>query len=256
MDKNETRKKKMNIALIGATGKTGSHVLGTALARGHSVTALVRGAGRITPAEQLHVIEGSGTDAEALAKLVGDADAVIVTVNHMVNRPGLSTHRDVAAAVCKAIRDTCPSAHLVMQTSASHGLPGFEHSAGRVMTAMMGFMLDHVIADHRAAEQLLQSAGEVQRYTVFCPPRIVDAPAVGDLVLGVNELPQGTFTVTYQDMANVLVDEVENAGHMRQRVGVNGTREVKDVVKRSSAEPRRLLWQNIRMKVLRLGPPD
>jgi hypothetical protein len=115
-------------------------------------------------------------------------------------------------------------------------------------------MLDHLIADHRAAEQMLLSSRDWLRYTVFCPPKIVDAPAVAGLALGSEQLPRGTFTVTYEDMANLLVDEVESAVHVGQRVGVNGTRKVSNV-KSSSAEPRRLLWQNIRMKLLRLGPP-
>lgn len=245
----------MNIALIGATGKTGSLVLKTALSNGHLVKALVRGTGRIKSSEQLEVIEGNGTDKDALKKLVQNVDAVIVTINHMVNKPGLSTHRDIAEAVCDAIRNYNPDAHMIMQTSASHGLRGFEHSAGKMMASVMGFILDHVIADHRAAEHILKSTDKAFRYTVFCPPKIVKSAAVGGIVLGVDELPQGNFTITYHDLAKALVEEAENPKYIRQRVGINGTLKVTNV-ESSSAEPLRLLWQNIKMKVLRLGSPE
>lgn len=245
----------MNIATIGATGQTGSKVMRGALARGHSVTALVRGAGRLPAVERVRVVDGSATDIHAVEDAVRGADVVVVTVNAMVNRPGLSLHRDVASTVVRAIQAANPSARLLMQTSASHGLPGFEEQAGRLMTRVMAFMLDHLIADHRAAEGVLRAERTWLHYTVFCPPEIVDAPPVGGLRVDVDRLPPGNFTVTYEDLGKLIIDTAESGAHDREVLGINGSLAVKHV-KRFPAKPLRLLWENVRMKVLGLGPPS
>lgn len=245
----------MNIAICGATGKTGSKVLMQALARGHSVTALVRGAGRIPGAERLRVVDGSATDARAVAEVTRGADVLIVTVNAMVNRPGLSFHREVAMTAVEAIEAASPSTRLFMQTSASHGLAGFEEHARPVMRRVMAFMLDHVIADHRAAEGVMRAAGPWLRYTVFCPPRMLDAPPVGGLRVAAETFPAGNFTVTYEDMGKLIIEIAESEAHDHVVLGVNGSVVVKHV-EGSRAVPWRLLWENVRTKVLGRGAPS
>lgn len=245
----------MNIAIIGATGRTGSKVMKQALARGHSVMALVRGAGRISAAERLRVVDGSATDTHAVEDAVRGAEVVVVTVNAMVNMPGLSFHCDVASTVVRAIHAASPSTRLFMQTSASHGLRGFEEHASPFIQRLMAFMIDHVIADHRAAEGVLRAERAWLHYTVFCPPQIVHAPPVGGLHVAAERLPPGNFTVTYEDLGKLIIDIAESGAHDREVLGVNGSVAVKHA-KRSPVQPLRLLWENVRMKVLGLGPPS
>ncbi len=245
----------MNITIFGATGQTGSKIMNQALLRGHSVTALVRGTGRIPATERLRIIDGSATDAHAVEEAVRGADVVIVTVNAMVNKPGLSFHRDVAKTVVTAIKNVNPSTRLLMQTSASHGLAGFEEHTSKFMARIMAFTIDHVVADHRAAERVLRAEREWLHFTVFCPPVIVDAPPVGGLNIAEEKLPLGNFTVTYEDIGKLIIDTAESGDYDRKVVGVNGSVKVKNA-KRSPAQPMRMLWENVRMKVLHLGAPS
>ncbi|MFD2395668.1 NAD(P)H-binding protein [Prauserella oleivorans] len=69
----------MKITVFGATGGTGTHVVGQALAAGHDVTAVVRGATRPeVPADsRLYVAEAPLGDPDALVPLVTGRDAVI-----------------------------------------------------------------------------------------------------------------------------------------------------------------------------------
>ena len=92
----------MKIALTGATGFVGSHVLTELLAHGHQVTALVRDAAQAdavaargaTPAVvDLH-------DRPALARLLGDADGAVHTAS-----PGDATSADLDSAVVDAVID-------------------------------------------------------------------------------------------------------------------------------------------------------
>ena len=73
----------MKIFLLGATGNSGGRLLAHALARGHSVTALVRNAaklhaqiGGITP-PGLTIVEAGLDDTAALAKAMTGHDVVI-----------------------------------------------------------------------------------------------------------------------------------------------------------------------------------
>ena len=92
----------MKIALTGATGFVGSHVLTELLAHGHQVTALVRDAAQAdavaargaTPAVvDLH-------DRPTLARLLGDADGAVHTAS-----PGDATSADLDSAVADAVID-------------------------------------------------------------------------------------------------------------------------------------------------------
>jgi dihydroflavonol-4-reductase len=69
----------MRVALTGATGYTGGHILNRLLARGDAVKALVR-QGSSTPdlmASNAEIIQGSLSSRDAARRLVSDCDAVI-----------------------------------------------------------------------------------------------------------------------------------------------------------------------------------
>ena len=65
----------MKLAVTGATGFVGSHLLEAALAAGHEVTALTRR--DQAPRERVTWVAGDLDDRAALERLVSDADAVI-----------------------------------------------------------------------------------------------------------------------------------------------------------------------------------
>jgi len=67
----------MKIALIGATGNVGSHLLEEAQRRGHVITALARRVETIAPSERIRPIKADATDEVALARESRGHDAVI-----------------------------------------------------------------------------------------------------------------------------------------------------------------------------------
>ena len=92
----------MKVALTGATGFVGSHVLTELRKHGHEVTALVRDDG------QADIIAGRGAtwavadlyDRPAVAGLLSNADGVIHTAS-----PGDATSADLDSAVVDAVTD-------------------------------------------------------------------------------------------------------------------------------------------------------
>lgn len=67
----------MNIAIIGATGGTGSRVLEQALASGHKVTAVARRPEAVSPAQGLTVRQGDVFDKSSMVKALAGSDVVI-----------------------------------------------------------------------------------------------------------------------------------------------------------------------------------
>lgn len=67
----------MKIALTGATGFVGRSVLPLLLAEGHQVTALVRGAGRLSSHRNLIEVNGALDDEASLQMLTHEADAML-----------------------------------------------------------------------------------------------------------------------------------------------------------------------------------
>jgi uncharacterized protein len=65
----------MQVAILGATGGIGGHVLDWALQAGHPVHALDRNPQALTPAPGLTVTRGDALDADAVAEMIdGTAD--------------------------------------------------------------------------------------------------------------------------------------------------------------------------------------
>src|ERR1043166_4671405 len=67
----------MRCFVLGATGKTGSALVESALKDGHSVTAFVRSPGKVAEGRAgLSVIKGSPGDVDAMARAMAGHDAV------------------------------------------------------------------------------------------------------------------------------------------------------------------------------------
>ncbi len=74
----------MKIAIFGATGKVGRHLVDQALERGDEVTAFVRDTSRLTTYrhERLKVVEGDVLDPKGVEQAVVGTDAVLSALVH------------------------------------------------------------------------------------------------------------------------------------------------------------------------------
>lgn len=79
----------MKIAIFGATGKVGRHLLGQALEKGDEVTVLARDASKLTTPrhERLEVVQGDVLDPKDVERAVVGADAVLCALGHTNTSP-------------------------------------------------------------------------------------------------------------------------------------------------------------------------
>lgn len=78
----------MKIALLGATGRTGTEFMEQALAAGHQIVAYVRRPEALAARPGLSVIGGQLDDREALNGALSGCDAVAVTLGSKISHPG------------------------------------------------------------------------------------------------------------------------------------------------------------------------
>jgi putative NADH-flavin reductase len=72
-----------SIFVLGATGRTGEHVVNYALSKGHSVTALVRDPAKLTSHEGLTVVKGTPEGQDDISAAIQGADAVISALGNV-----------------------------------------------------------------------------------------------------------------------------------------------------------------------------
>ncbi len=95
----------MQLAILGSSGRIGSHVLTWALESGHDVRALARSPQSVLSATGLTVVRGDATDGQAVADTVAGADAVMSALGPRgAKTPGLlaSAARNIVIAMDKA----------------------------------------------------------------------------------------------------------------------------------------------------------
>ena len=156
----------MNLLILGATGRTGGHMLATARAAGHHVTAF----GRRSADGADRSITGRFED-DAFAEAVRGADAVLSCLASANTDPVCST---VAAAALRAdpgLRYLTVAGAGVDRPEDRKGLP--DKAIGVVMRLVVGRML----ADRQREVDMLAASGA--RWTALRPPRLVDGRAAG-----------------------------------------------------------------------------
>jgi uncharacterized protein YbjT (DUF2867 family) len=174
----------VRIAVTGATGRTGAHVVRELRAAGHEVVAVVRD--RAKAADVLGdqvaggavtVAEADVTDAASLRTAVAGCDGLVSALGPVAGSPDDLMRRAGAAAV--AATRTLPRRRLVWLTGAGVRRPGDTPGVvDRLIVGIMTLTAGTVLADSRAGVAEVVAADDVA-WTVVRAPRLLDAPAKG-----------------------------------------------------------------------------
>lgn len=202
----------MRIAVLGATGRTGHHVLHLALGRGHDVTALVRSPGKLTPAERLTIVAGDPLQPALLAATLPGHDAVISTLGPP-SREALKPSTIVA--------DYARGLIAAMQTAE---VPRLAIISAAVLFPLRGpvyaffrWLLRHHARDLAAMERQVRDSGLA--WTIARPGRLVES-ADEQCRAATGAYPVHGRTMSFRAVAGFLVDAVERHDHVREIVGL------------------------------------
>lgn len=213
----------MRILVLGATGKTGTHVVRSALAAGHSVTAFVREPARMRVQHpDLDVAVGEVTsDAAALAAAAEACGAAISGLGSghslsSVLSPTVMT--DAMPVVVRALSEAGVQRLVFMS---SLGVGGTWALTPPALKVMYKPALSRVFADKAAGERVLR-ASELD-WTLVCPPMLTDGPRTGRYEAAERLRLGGMPRISRADVADFMVSQVENSTFSRSVVLLGAT---------------------------------
>jgi putative NADH-flavin reductase len=208
------------VALFGASGRTGLAVIEAARRRNWSVHALVRPSSA-APADSpaVRVTRGDIDSTQALAAVLPGASAAVTVFGP---RP---PYTDVFCAratelLIAAMRQHGPR-RLIVQTGAQVGidLPNWSWPV-RAMSRAFARSRPQIAADFREQERLVRASG--LDWTIVKPPLLTNGPPRGNVRIG-PELRIGLMSrIRRADLAEAILDEVEEPRHVGRAVFVVG----------------------------------
>ncbi|GAB6030745.1 hypothetical protein CHUAL_007596 [Chamberlinius hualienensis] len=198
----------MKIGIFGATGNTGLAVVAMANKLGHEVTALVRDEARI-PAELRDAIKkvviGDVFDKQAVAEVVKEQDAIIVT---------LGTRNDLSITT-------------MLSTGTQNILEAMKNAkVMRMSVCLSGFLFfepeklppkfGDITNEHRRMLAALQESD--RDWIGVCPPHIADDPPT--MKYEVTEGKTSGRRIAKEDLAHFLVTCLSNDDYLHKTVGL------------------------------------
>src|ERR1700744_5259765 len=171
----------MRIAVIGATGRTGRHVVSQALGRGHQVVAIARRPEQVdVPAgrERLIVTAADAHDAAALRHAVDGSEAIVSTLGAAAGR----RPTDVYAAGISNLLGVIDGGRIRRLAVISAAPVGPRDEQPTIFRHLVLPILDRLFggayADMGRMERALQARDDLE-WACLRPPRLVAKPAAG-----------------------------------------------------------------------------
>lgn len=201
----------MKIAIIGATGNIGTRLVNEALNRHHAVTAIARDISKLTKRPGLVATTGDVTKPNELVPLLKGHDAIISSLRF----GGLDVQ-----GLLDLVRRSGVKRYLVVGGAAS-----LEIAPGQILLNAPNFP-DAYKPEASAAKAFLDTLRNANDLDwTFLSPSAFIGPGerTGKFRLADNTLltaPDGKSSISYEDYAIAMIDEVETPKHIRARFTV------------------------------------
>jgi putative NADH-flavin reductase len=198
----------MRILVVGAAGRTGRLVVAGALARGHEVTAMARGAGRLADLEpEVRVVEGDVANGGAVERALEGAAAVISVL-------AIAATEEPTTELSDAVR-------MLVRQMVIHG------PRRLVVTANTTVLDDRdvkppyavVALEHRRNLRTLRASD--LRWTMVVTGFLDDEPASDGYDVVLDEAPPGR-RISRQAFADACLDALLHEGWAGHVVAVSG----------------------------------
>jgi putative NADH-flavin reductase len=208
----------MKVALIGATGFVGSHILTEALSRKHEVTAIVRRTERLPVRVGLVAKKGDVLKTGELTPLLAGHEAVIAAYNP--DKDVADVYEAMvggAKAIIAATKEAGVKRLLVVG-----GAGSLEIAPGKQVVDQPGFPAEWKAGALGTREflNLLRAESELE-WTFLTPAQTLQAgQRTGRFRLGGDQVmmdAEGQCRISVEDYAVAMIDELEKPKHIRKR---------------------------------------
>ncbi|MGI9272259.1 MAG: NAD(P)-dependent oxidoreductase [Woeseiaceae bacterium] len=219
----------LDIVIYGATGKIGSRVVQEALDRGHRVTAVSRNPAQIEMQhDNLAAVKGDLLDKASVTEIVTGQDVVILSVRGVIGDSGSpeSALQFIAAEMLAdalfRMDDHAPRLIHVGGSGSLEVEPGVPYAA-KLPKIMLPKKLEVEILGQILVLEFFRKVDDVKWTYVTPPKNFTNGPRTGVFRIGGSRALQderGKTRVSRADFAVALIDEAEQAKHIRQQISV------------------------------------
>jgi len=198
----------MKIAVIGASGNAGSRISAELARRGHNVTAIARNPEKIARQATVTPTAGDVMDQAGLVRLLTGHDVAISSVHFLASDP---------VKLIGAAKESKVGRYLVVG-----GAGSLEVAPGVRLVTTPGFPVAYKAEAEKGAAFLdLLRAEKELNWTFLSPSALfVAGERTGKFRLGTDQLltaADGKSSISFEDFAVALADEIERPAHIRQR---------------------------------------
>jgi putative NADH-flavin reductase len=197
----------MKLTIFGATGRTGKPFVEQALAAGHTVTAYVRDASKLTTQHpQLDVVVGTLNETDKIVNAMVGRDAVFSTLGPV--KGGSKTVMEEAAKTITAAMKQTGVRRLITVTGAGVAQPGDTPKAfNKFMSFMLNTFAKDVLVDSAKHVGIVRSSH--LDWTIVRVPMLTDGERKGQYRIGMvgnNDGPRISRADVADFMLKVLSD--------------------------------------------------
>jgi putative NADH-flavin reductase len=201
----------MKVALIGATGNVGSRLLAELVARGHTVTAIARHPEKVPAQAGVTAKSGDVFDKAGLTAVLAGHDAAISAVRFAGSD---------ARTLIDAVKAAGIPRYLVVG-----GAGSLEVAPGQKLVDTPAFPAAYKPEALKGGEFLVALRAEKDLDWTFLSPSAMIAAGerTGKFRLGGDQLltdDKGKSSISYEDFAVAMIDELEKPAHARGRFTV------------------------------------
>ncbi|MFV0419747.1 MAG: NAD(P)-dependent oxidoreductase [Dysgonomonas sp.] len=212
----------MKVALIGATGFVGSQVLKELLARDHEVTAIARNTDKIDVDDKVKAVNVDVKDTEALTEVLRGNSMVVCTFNAGWDNPSLyDDYLNGYESIQTAVRAANIRRFFVT------GNAGSLYIGGTQLVDTDDFPAEMKEGARASRDHFDKLRRETYLDWVYLSPstqmsKDIASERTGRFRIGRDEpiIRDGISSISVQDLAIVVADEVENRKHSRQHFTV------------------------------------
>lgn len=211
-----TKGNQMKLLVLGATGRTGQHIVEQGLAKGHEITALVRDPSKVTARDGLTLIKGTPTDAAAVASAATAVDAILVALNNprTSDAPWAKpvTTDKILTKVAENI--TALGKKRVVFLSAIGVGDSFDDTAWFMRLLIKRTNLKYAYSDHNTAELAFRSSDA--DWTLVRAMGLSNSDKEKSLIVGTATTPKPGMMVRRSAVAGFMLSAAEAGSHFHE----------------------------------------
>lgn len=214
----------MKILVLGATGRTGKHVINEAVKKGHSISAIARDPAKLKD-YQADVVQGSPYDYETVEKAIAGCEAVINTLN--ISRRSDNPWSPLAAPADLISKSAANAIRAMEKTGIKRFVALSTYGAGSSWKETPGLLklfvtasnLRYAFKDHTRQEEILKSSS--LDFTICRAPMLSsDMNSTGTITSAELDKPAG-MKLSRNSAAEFFIRIIENREHLREIINLS-----------------------------------